>query len=131
MEQLPVLSYPYVSEIEFLKEVKNINGKAKKTRFDRDRITSPFCFFLKIKEIENNGTLAVVFYENSNDSNKKVAERTFYFGKPGKYYEYIIFFDQVDGLNPGDYRYAVFLNQHLLYEGELRINKPPIPNSKS
>ena len=123
MEQLPLLSHPYVSEVEFLKEVKNVNGKAKKTPFDHDRITSPFHFFLKIKEIENNGTLAVVFYEDADKTGKKVAEKTFFFGEPGKYYEYIIFFDQVEGLNPGKYRCVVFLNQHLIYECQLQINK--------
>jgi hypothetical protein len=124
MEHLPLLSHPYVSEVEFLKEVKNVNGKAKKKPFDRDRITSPFCFFLKVKEIENNGTLAVVFYEDSDKSSKKVAEKTFYFGEPGKYYEYIIFFDQVEGLSPGKYRCVVFLNQRLIYENQLQVNKP-------
>jgi hypothetical protein len=125
MEQLPLLSYPYVSEVEFLKEVKNINGKAKKTPFDHDRITSPFHFFLKIKEIENNGTLAVVFYEDADKTGKKVAEKTFFFGEPGKYYEYIIFFDQVEGLTPGKYRCVVFLNQHLIYECQLQVNNAP------
>lgn len=122
IEQLPLLSHPYVSEVEFLKEVKNVNGKAKKTPFDRNRITSPFSFFLKVKEIENNGALAVVFYEDADKTGKKVAEKTFNFGEPGKYYEYIIFFDQVEGLNPGKYRCVVFLNQHLIYECPLQIN---------
>jgi hypothetical protein len=121
IEQLPLLSHPYVSEVEFLKEVKNVNGKAKKTPFENDRITSPFCFFLKIKEIENNGTLAVVFYEDADKTSKKVAEKTFFFGEPGKYYEYIIFFDQLEGLNPGKYRCVVFLNQHLIYECQLQV----------
>jgi hypothetical protein len=122
IEQLPLLSHPYVSEVEFLKEVKNVNGKAKKTPFDHDRITSPFSFILKVKEIENNGTLAVVFYEDADKTGKKVAEKTFNFGEPGKYYEYIIFFDQVEGLIPGKYRCVVFLNQHLIYECYLQIN---------
>jgi len=125
MEQLPLLNHPYVSEVKFLKEVKNVNGKAKKTPFDHDWITSPFHFFLKIKEIENNGTLGVVFYEDADKSSKKVAEKTFFFGEPGKYYEYIIFFDQVEGLNPGKYRCVVFLNQHLIYECQLSVNKSP------
>jgi hypothetical protein len=121
--QLPVLSHPYVAEVEFLKEVTNVNGKAKKQQFDNNRITSPFYFFLKVKEIENNGTLAMIFYEDSKKSSKKVAEKTFLFGESGKYYEYIMFFDQVEGLTPGKYRYVIFLNQHLLYEGQLQVNK--------
>jgi hypothetical protein len=125
VEQLPLLSSPYVSEVEFLKEVSNDNGKARKKRFDNDRITSPFYFFLKVKEIENNGTLRVVFFESTGSQEdkkgEKAAEREFSYGQPGKYYEYIIFFDRVDGLDPGNYRYGVFLNQHLIYEGLLRI----------
>jgi hypothetical protein len=124
-EQLPLLSSPYVSEVEFLKEVINDNGKAKKKRFDNDRITSPFYFFLKVKEIENNGTLAVVFFESTDNTNKeagkKVAEKEFSYGQQGKYYEYIIFFDRVEGLSPGNYRYGIFLNQHLIYEGLVRV----------
>ena len=124
--QLPLLSSPYVSEVEFLKEVINDNGKAKKKRFAHNRITSPFYFFLKVKEIENNGTLSVVFFEstdiNSKEAGKKVVEKKFSYGQAGKYYEYIIFFDRVEGLSPGDYRYGIFLNQHLIYEGLLTVN---------
>jgi hypothetical protein len=125
VEQLPLLSSPYVSEVEFLKEVSNDNGKARKKHFDDDLISSPFYFFLKVKEIENNGTLQVVFFESpgtrEKENGKKVAAREFSYGQPGKYYEYIIFFDRVDGLTPGNYHYGVFLNQHLIYEGLLKI----------
>lgn len=142
MEQLPVVSFPYVSEIEFLKEVRNVDGKAKKKRFKRGRITSPFYFFLKIKEVENNGSLAVIFYTNdgNKDKNKgkdkgkdegkvkdkgkdkKVVEKSFHFGKPGKYYEYIIFFDRVEDLKRGKHRYAIFYNGRLIYEDYLVID---------
>ena len=126
MEQLPLINYPYVSEIEFLQEVKNIDGRAKKTTFKHDRITSPFYFLVKIKEVENNGVLTVCFYTTANvkagESDKKVAEKTFHFGEDGKYYEYIIFFDRVDNLEPGRYRYAVFCNQRLIYEGQLVVS---------
>jgi hypothetical protein len=90
MEQLPLISYPYISEMEFLQEVKNIDGRAKKTTFKHDRITSPFYFLLKIKEVENNGVLTVCFFTTANveagESDKKVAEKTFHFGEAGKYY---------------------------------------------
>lgn len=126
MEQLPLINYPYVSEVEFLKEVKNINGRAKKTTFKHNRITSPFYFLVKIKEIENNGVLTVCFYTTANVktvvNDKKVAEKIFHFGEAGKYYEYIIFFDRVDNLDPGRYRYAIFCNQRLIYEGQLVVN---------
>ena len=122
MDQLPVINYPYVSEVEFLKEVRNVNGKAKKKRFKQGRITSPFYFLLKIKEVENDGTLAVVFYRQDEAKNKKAAEKVFHFGKAGKYYEYIIFFDRVEGLKEGKHRYAVFFNGRLIYEDSLVVN---------
>ena len=120
-----MLGSPYLAEVEFLEEVKNVNGKARKKAFDNDRILSPFYFFLKIKEIENSGSLKVAFYENTEKSKKQVAEKTFLFGKEGKYYEFIIFFDQVEGLAPGPYRYTVFLRDRLIYEGEVRVAEPP------
>jgi len=122
MSQLPVVNYPYISETEFLKEVRNVKGKAKKKKFKYGRITSPFYFLFKIKEVENNGTLTVIFYGKEGDKEKKVIEKNFHFGKPGKYYEYIIFFDRVENLKPGKHRYAVFYNQRLIYEDYLVIN---------
>ncbi len=124
VEQLPLLSAPYVSEVEFLKEVRNANGKAKKKYFEEGRVTSPFYFFLKVKEIENDGVLRMVFYESPDKSQKQVVEKVFQFGKAGKYYEYILFFDRVEGLSFGDYRYAVFLNQRLIYEGQVVVSQP-------
>lgn len=133
--------------MEFFKEVKNVNGKAKKRRFKEDRITSPFYFFLKIKEIEDNGAITVRFYEGTASPtgkgaapptgkapapsekkpvggavlNKKITEKSFEFGKPGKYYEYVIFFDRVEALSPGKYRYAIFYNNHLIYEDRVEV----------
>jgi hypothetical protein len=135
VEYLPQVSYPYVAEMEFLKEVKNINGKPKKKKFKDDRIYAPFYFLLKIKEIENSGIITVRFYETKTNKNTKtteknelfgkcVTEKSFQFGKPGKYYEYVIFFDQVEGLTPGRYRYSVFYNDTLIYEDYLEIKEP-------
>lgn len=136
VSQLPNLQYPYVSEMEFLKEVKNVGGRAKKKRFKHDRIQSPFYFFLKIKEIENSGTVSVSFYpwwspvsgktkqakKTAKDQpGQRLVEKKFQFGQAGKYYEYIIFFDQVEILKPGKYRYAIFINQQLIYEDQLLI----------
>ena len=45
----------------------------------------------------------------------------FSFGEADKYFEYIIFIDRVENLKPGKYRYAVFLNDHLLAERKLVI----------
>lgn len=171
MEYLPQVSYPYVAEMDFLKGVKNVDGKARKKRFKNDRITVPFYFLLKVNDIENNGSIAVRFYEspeplaqtgnvpagnvpeqgqakkakvkeakakeavnagevvNAGDAAKpeesmgrQVVERTFQFGQPGKYYEYVIFFDRVDGINAGKYQYAVFYNDKLIYESFLNVN---------
>lgn len=143
LEYLPQINSPYVAEMEFLKEVKNVNGKAKKRRFKDDRISTPFYFLLKIKEIENNGIITVRFYETAKEDTEKsenkaenkkeppdskalgkeAVVKAFEFGKPGKYYEYIIFFDRVDILPPGKYRYGVFFNDALIYEDSLEVAK--------
>ncbi|MCP5102355.1 MAG: hypothetical protein GY950_03200 [bacterium] len=122
-QYLPQVSYPYVAEMNFFKEVKNVNGKAKKKRFKDDRVTSPFYFLLKIKEIENSGTVTVRFYESLKTTGRRAAERSFQFGKPGKYYEYVMFFDRVEELSPGRYRYTIFYNGRLLYDDFLDIAK--------
>lgn len=124
-EQLPFPTYPYVAEMEFLKSVENDNGRVKKERFKDDIIVSPFFFQVKIKEIENSGTIRVLFFDSRN---RKVDEKHFRFGEPGKYYEHIICFDEVERLSPGTYRFAVFYNSGLLYENGLKIsgdNKSP------
>lgn len=103
----------------FYKEVKNIDGKARKKRFKEDRIVPPVHFFLKIKEMENQGTVTIRFY---NDTAELTAQREFFYGETGKYYEYIIFFDVVEELTPGTYRYSVFCNEKLLYEDSIDIH---------
>ncbi|MCP4215362.1 MAG: hypothetical protein GY765_11940, partial [bacterium] len=185
---LPQVSYPYTAEMEFLKEVRNVQGKVKKKKFKRGRISSPFYFLLKIKEIENDGTIAVRFYRDTappktegkdsttpkgtgkpsrkkakppgtegnvkpggigsgrttvennaqskaggkekaspiksqKDGGRLLAEKTFQYGKPGKYYEYVIFFDKVKELKPGIYRYVILHDERVLYEDGLKIEE--------
>lgn len=127
VEQLPQVNYPYISEIEFYKEVKNVDGKARKKRFKGDRIIPPVHFFLKINEMENEGTVFVRFYD---EAKTLAAEREFYYGETGKYYEYIIFFDVVEELKPGKYRYTIFFNEKLIFEEQLEIHEATPKNSK-
>jgi hypothetical protein len=105
--------------MEFVRSAENDNGKVKTERFKDDIVRSPFFFVLKIKEIEDSGTITVKFYDSRN---RQVEEKSFPFGEPGKYYEYIICFDAVTSLVPGVYRYAVFYNTGLLYEDQLKIS---------
>lgn len=120
---LPVVSYPYISNVEFLKEVRNVDGKPRKKKFKNNRIISPFYFFIKIKDIENSGELRVVFYEKPDEKGKeaKAVEKHFQCGEEGKYYEYIIFFDTIEGLSAGVHTYAFFFNDKLIYEGRMTI----------
>jgi hypothetical protein len=119
MSQLPYLELPYVAKIEFYKNVENRNGKLEKTGFKDGRITSPFHFLLEIKELENSGELAVIFYDKEGE---RVSRKAFGFGEDGQYYEYILFFDKVENLSPGKYRYTVFLNNKLIYENHIDIS---------
>lgn len=124
MAQLPEIHFPYVAEVEFLKNVENIDGEAQKTPFPDNHIHSPFSFFLKIKEIENDGTVEVIFYTQQEPPQQttKVAAFSFDFGQAGKYYEYILFFDRVSDLKPGSYHYVIYLRKTLIYEGKLVID---------
>lgn len=115
---LPFIDYPYAAGFEFYQRIENVAGKLEKTEFEDDKITSPFYFLLEVKEIENSGTMTVLFYDSSG---KKVAQRAFHFGEQGQYYEYILFFDKIDGLPPGNYRFTVFYNASLLYEDRFTI----------
>lgn len=117
-EQLPFLDYPYFFSMEFLKHVEKDNGKAKKEYFKDGVVRVPFYFLLTVKELEDEGVLSVRFY---NRDGKKVAEHAFRYGEPEKYYEYIICFEKVAGILPGSYRYAVFYNDGLIYEGSLTV----------
>jgi hypothetical protein len=76
--------------------------------------------------MEDSGTVQIRFYPATQNKEKaepvKLVEKEFYFGQSGKYYEYIIFFDQVEGLSPGSYRYAIFCNNKLIYEDGIMIN---------
>lgn len=120
MAQLPYLEHPYVAKIEFYENVENRDGKLEKTGFKKGRIISPFYFVLEVKELENSGELAVNFYDKEG---KRVNRKAFGFGEDGQYYEYILFFDKVENLAPGNYRYAVFLNNKLIYENRIDISK--------
>lgn len=123
--QLPVMTAPYVAEMDFFKEVKNVGGKAERERFKDNRITNPFYFYLKINDMENDGRVRVVFYKVRNKETAIIAEKHFRFGKPGKYYEYIIFFDRIDSAEAGKHRYAVFVNDRLLYDGPVVVREKP------
>ncbi len=127
VEQLPQVNYPYVSEMEFYKEVKNVDGKARKKRFKGDRGIPPVHFDRKVKEMENEGTVFVRFY---NEEKELAAEREFFYGETGKYYEYIIFFDVVEELKAGKYRYTIFFNEKLIYEDQLEIHQDKSEESK-
>jgi hypothetical protein len=74
---------------------------------------------LEIKELENSGELRVNFYDKEG---KRVNRKTFPFGEDGQYYEYILFFDRVENLSPGKYRYTLFLNDRLIYEDLIDIS---------
>ncbi len=130
-QYLPQISYPYVAEMGFYREIQNIDGKLKKKKFKGETIFSPFYFLLKIKDIENSGKIVICFYESTKEeklkkpkvNRHKKVEKIFPYGEDGKYYEYVIFFDQVDGLPPGKHHFAIFYSQKLIYESHVTITK--------
>lgn len=118
--QLPFLDYPYAAQIGFYQEVKNNAGKLEKERFKDNRVTSPFYFVLEVKDVENSGKLTVNFYDKDGN---RAARNEFSYGEDGQYYEYILFFDKVESLKSGEYRYAIFLKDKLIYEDHITISE--------
>jgi hypothetical protein len=115
---LPFLTSPFISEITFLKNIENRDGKIKKEYFKNNRIKSPFYIFIKLNEAENKNTLFVKFY---NSENNMIKDLFFEFGKKGKFYEYIIFTDKITELKPEKYRYIIAINKCVIYENEVII----------
>ncbi len=118
--QLPFLDYPHAAQIGFYQEVENNSGKLEKEKFKDDRVISPFFFVLEVKDIENSGKLTVSFYDKDGN---RAARNEFNYGEEGQYYEYILFFDKVETLKPGEYRYVVFLKDKLVYEDHITVNE--------
>lgn len=125
--QLPYLTALHVGELEFCREVRNENGKARREYFKDDWITSPFYYYLRLNHIKDKGVMKIVFYRDENKKVEKVEENVFYFGKTGEHYEYIIFFDRIEKLVEGKHRYAIFVNERLIYDGVLRVRKAKEP----
>jgi len=124
---LPIITKPYTGELSFYRHLENRSGQLKKTPFENNKIFSPFYFLLEIKEVENNGRVQMMIYDPDN---YKVIQRDFSYGETGLYYEYIIFFDKVEGLPPGKYRAVVFMDREVIHEAafiitsEKSIKKP-------
>jgi len=112
-KKLPSISYPYVSEIEFLKSIEVNDNKVKKTKF-KNGIKYPFILFVKLEEINGSGELSIKIY---NKQKKVVHKKNFKFGKQGKYYEYIILWERIMKLEGRDFYYAIFYNEDLIREG--------------
>lgn len=53
----------------------------------------------------------------------KATELDFQFGEQGKYYEYIILVDKISRLEPGKYRFGIFLNGALIYQQDMTVFK--------
>ena len=118
VDQLPYLENPYVSEIQFLKKIENVEDKVKKTHFSNNRIRAPFYLYLKLNAAENYNHLSIKFY---NQLDRKIHQITFEFGEDGKFYEYILFTDKISKLKGGRYRYIIFINNHAIYENRFRV----------
>lgn len=61
---LPQIDAPYISEVEFLKQVDPNGSEIRKIRFENDTVTGTFYIFVRLENIENRGTLKVKFYRS-------------------------------------------------------------------
>jgi hypothetical protein len=199
---LPQIRAPYISEVEFLKQVNQNGPEIKKIPFENGVVPVTFYMFIKLENIENQGRLRVRFYRRvkrfpieviaaANARQRRILanlfmvlplpvpsawiewtdlarasnvgaeidlisaygrgcfrsalqvmvfplifnldhfcvvryekngrELFFPFGENGKYYEYIVFIDKIRNFEPGDYRFAIFLNDRLMLEDSFEV----------
>ena len=68
VKYLPQIEAPYLAEIEFLKQVIHHDDDIKRIRFKNNKIEPDFYVYLKINNIENQGTVTIYFYRSMNRS---------------------------------------------------------------
>jgi len=135
VEDLPFRRYPVISRLEFLQDIEVSEDRIRKTVFPDPVPRFPLVIFLKLKAVEGPGTLQLRIY---GENREQVYARTFPFGKPGRYYDYIVLYNRIEDLPGTRFRYAVFYNRDLICSGSFGVNRsvdaPPnsarkIPNS--
>ena len=123
MKKFPYVNYPYVANFEILQHLEYAKDKiTKKKKFKNKVITMPCFFLLKVAELENKGTISLVFY---NTANRRISRRVFEYGKPGGYYNFIVLWGKITELKDGKNRYCIFYNSHIIYEGDVIL---PVKN---
>lgn len=128
MKKFPYVNYPYVASFEVLKHLEYTNDKIiNKKKFKNKRITMPCFFLLKVAELENKGTISLVFY---NTANRRISRRVFEYGKPGGYYNFIVLWGKITELKEGKNRYCIFYNSHIIYEGDVILPGKTSPAEK-
>lgn len=65
VKYLPQIEAPYMAQIEFLKQVSQQEGDIQRKRFKNNKIEPAFYVYLKINNIENQGTVTIRFYRSS------------------------------------------------------------------
>lgn len=124
MKKFPLINYPYVENFELLKHLEYSNEKIiNKKKFKNKQISMPCFFLLKVAELENKGTIALVFY---NKNNRRISRRVFEYGKPGGYYKSIVLWGKIAELKQAKYRYCIFYNSEIIYEGVVELPGNPL-----
>lgn len=119
MKKFPLMSYPYVESFELLEHLEYADDKIiNKKKFKNKYISMPCFFLLKVAELENTGTVALVFY---NKDKRRISRRVFEYGKQGSYYKSIVFWGEITELKQGKYRYCIFYNEEIIYEGSVEL----------
>lgn len=65
VKYLPQIAAPYISEVEFLKEVIHEDSEIRKIPFEGGAIGRPFYMVVKLENVENRGRLRIRFYRRN------------------------------------------------------------------
>lgn len=119
MKKFPLIKYPYVESFELLRHLEYSENKIiNKRKFKNNKVSMPCFFLVKIIDLKETGTISLVFY---NQENRRISRRVFEYGKPGGYYDSIQLWGKITELKEGNYRYYIYYNSEVIYEGTLEL----------
>ena len=120
VSDLPYREYPFISELEFIKDISLKGEKILKTRFKDNQIKFPMVMVFKLNEVTGKGTLKVQIYQ---EDKSRVLEKDFQFGERDKYYEYIFLYHRISKLVGHKFFLTISYNEELIWADWVQVPK--------